>query len=61
MNAILLALACGGALAVFLTTDPKEIAAAKGEVELGSMTHDERVNPQTGEKEETNVIAFLDP
>jgi hypothetical protein len=60
MNAILLALACGGAVAVFLATDPQEIAAAKGEVEIGSMTHDETVNPKTGETEETNVIAFLD-
>ena len=60
MNAILLALACGGAFAVFMTTDPQEIAAAKGEVEVGSMTHDVTVNPKTGEEEETNVIAFLD-
>jgi hypothetical protein len=43
-----------------MTTDPQEISAAKGEVEVGSMTHDVTVNPKTGETEETNVIAFLD-
>jgi hypothetical protein len=59
MNAILLGSACLGALAVFLTTDPKVVTEAKAE--LGSMTHDVNVNPVTGEIEETNVIAFLDP
>lgn len=59
MNAILLGAACFGALAVFVTADPQRVAEAKAE--LGSMTHDVSVNPKTGEIEETNVIAFLDP
>lgn len=59
MNAILLGSACLGALAVFLTTDPQVVADAKAE--LGSMTHDVSINPETGEVEETSVIAFLDP
>jgi hypothetical protein len=61
MNAILLGAACLGALAVFLSADPQEVADAKAELELGSMTHDVTVNPVTGEPEETSVIAFLDP
>jgi hypothetical protein len=61
MNAILLAGACLGALAVFLTTDPQDVAAAKAEIQVGSMTHDVSTDPITGETEETNVIAFLDP
>jgi hypothetical protein len=60
MNAILLGAACFGALAVFLTSDPKVIAEAKA-AEAGSMTHEVSTNPATGAVEETNVIAFLDP
>lgn len=59
MNLILLGSACLGVLAVFLTSDPQIVAEAKAE--LGSMTHDVNINPKTGEVEETNVIAFLDP
>ena len=61
MNAILLGGACLGALAVFLTTNPQDVAAAKAEIQLGSMTHDVSVDPITGKTEETSVIAFLDP
>jgi|RhiMethySRZTD1v2_1073278.scaffolds.fasta_scaffold3927235_1 hypothetical protein len=61
MNALLLGGACLGALAVFLTTDPKDVAAAKAEMQLGSMTHELSTDPITGETEETSVIAFLDP
>ncbi len=59
MNAILLGSACIGALVVFLTSHPRLIAEAKAE--LGSMTHDVSIDPKTGEVEETDVIAFLDP
>jgi hypothetical protein len=61
MNAILLGGACLGALAVFLTTDPQDVAAAKAEIQVGSMTHDVSTDPITGQTEETSVIAFLDP
>jgi hypothetical protein len=63
MNAILLGGACLGALAVFLTTDPQVVADAKAELQQGegSMTRDIAVNPETGETEETSVLAFLDP
>ena len=60
MNAILLAGACAGALMVFLTTDPDKVAAAKEEAAHGFMTRDVTVNPQTGAKEETMVLGFLD-
>jgi hypothetical protein len=61
MNAILLGSACLGALAVFLTTDPQVVADAKAELQRGSMTHEASIDPLTGQIEETNVIAFLDP
>lgn len=61
MNAILLASACVGAMAVFLSTDPKVVADAKAELQRGSMTHEVSIDPITGDTEETNVIAFLDP
>lgn len=59
MNAILLAAACAGALAVILTTDalPTGVSAY---ADKGSMTREVSVDPQTGETEETSVIAFLD-
>ena len=59
MHAILLGSACLGALAVFLISDPQ--VAVQTKAEPGSMTHDVNTNPKTGEVEETNVIAFLDP
>lgn len=61
MNAILLGGACLGALAVFMATSPQDLANAKADLQVGSMTHDVSVDPITGETEETNVIAFLDP
>jgi hypothetical protein len=61
MNALLLAGACLGALTVFLTTDPQDVTAAKAEMQLGSTTHELSTDPITGDTEETNVIAFLDP
>ncbi len=62
MNAILLAGACAGALMVFLTSDPHDVAASKADLAVGtgSMTHDVTQNPTTGEVEETSIIAFND-
>ena len=63
MNAILLGGACLGALIALLTADPQIVTRAKAELLQGegSMTRDVTVNPETGETEETSVIAFLDP
>jgi hypothetical protein len=58
MNAILLGAASLGALAVFLTAPP-EVRVSSSE-DRGWMTRDVQTNPDTGETEETNVIAFLD-
>jgi hypothetical protein len=62
MNAILLAGACAGAMMVFLTSDPLDVAAAKSDLAVGTgaMTHDIAMNAQTREIEETSVIAFND-
>ncbi len=58
MNAIFLAAASLGAFTVFMTA-PADVRIVSHE-DRGSMTHDVSVNPDTGETEETNVIAFLD-
>lgn len=66
MNAILLAGACFGALAVTVigqpsvpkTSDP--IALAQLTPDRGAMTRDVTVNPKTGQTEETDVIGFVD-
>ena len=70
MNAIILAGAFAGALTIFLSANPDKVAAARAEAshaeasqtetDVGSMTRDIKVNPKTGEEEETSVIAFLD-
>jgi hypothetical protein len=57
MNALLLALAAAGALVV-MATAPGDTASS-GE-ELGSMTCEYSINPETGELEETAIIAFAD-
>ncbi|MDP3735913.1 MAG: hypothetical protein Q8R02_00905 [Hyphomonadaceae bacterium] len=40
-------------------TAPADVRVVSAE-DRGSMTRDVRVNPDTGETEETNVISFLD-
>lgn len=57
MNALLLALAAAGALAV-MATAPSDMASS-GE-DVGSMTREYNINPETGEVEETAIIAFAD-
>lgn len=58
MNALFFALAAAGALLVMATTDPADVVPTGKE--LGSMTHDYRINPETGAVEETSIIAFRD-
>jgi hypothetical protein len=57
MNALFFAAASLGAFTVFMTA-PAEVRASPED--RGWMTSDVSVNAQTGETEETNVIAFLD-
>lgn len=57
MNALFFAAASLGAFTVFMTA-PAEVRASTED--RGWMTSDVSVNAQTGETEETNVIAFLD-
>jgi hypothetical protein len=47
-----------GALAVFHRSSGRQTPA---ELQRGSMTHELSIDPVTGDTEETNVIAFLDP
>ena len=61
MNAVLLGGACLGALAVFLTTPPEKIAAAQADAQQrGWMERHINIDPVTGEKEETSILAFKD-
>jgi hypothetical protein len=59
MNGILLAGALFGALAAAVAANPHKVQFASID-DRGSMTHEEHVNPTTGEIEETDVIAFID-
>jgi hypothetical protein len=58
MNAFLLGLAAAGALLAIATTKPADIIPS-GE-ELGSMTREYSVSPDTGDVEETSIMALRD-
>lgn len=61
MNAILLGGASLGALVVFLTADPEKVAAARADADQrGWMERTISVDPDTGETEETAILAFRD-
>lgn len=63
MNAILLGAASLGSLIAIFTAQPVSkpaVEQAQISEDVGAMTHDVFVDPQTGEETEVSVISFVD-